>query len=286
MNTNRLITQRLNYLKNAYIALGLFGFAIPTFLLAIFNMQGLGKIIFGLTGFVYTVVSSQQSISNDSFNEEFSKAVPLVLISVVGLVLGGIIQFYVGIKIIGYGQLETGTIFAVFGGFWIVFSLFHLIIYVSPMNNTALGFLGTYAKADIKYYFAKLSFAVFLFIYATICMVALYVALHRNLTISIIFATLVCAFLCLSISDALQGVKYPGYTSKSFQILGGAASFLAGLGAFYLAWSYILADSLKREVLPLGRPPMLFFNNTKQKRLKVNSFHNVKKLSYQKLKNW
>lgn len=265
MDLNDIKPERTRYLKDAYMPLGLFGFAIPTFLIALFNMQAYGS----------------------TSGADFSKHFALVLISIVGLVLGGFIQFYAGLKVIYYGQLKSGSIFAIFGGFWIIFGSFHLIYYLTPLSGTVLG--GLYSNTNTAnnppkfvitgYNYLKIAFAALLFCYATICMVSFYISLYKDLTISLIFAVLICAFTSLGISDAMEGANYKLGAQKFFQVVGGITSFLAGLGAIYLAWGYILSDFFKKDCLPVGCAPIC-------KKNKMPTSNTVKKYQLNNLKSW
>ncbi|MDQ0513888.1 succinate-acetate transporter protein [Mycoplasmoides fastidiosum] len=231
---------RNKYLQNAYLPLGLMGFAITTVLLSLYNLR------------IFSTAASP-----------VTEAWAIVFISVCALVLGGSIQFIAGLRTIHYGHQKTGSILATFGGFWLIYGTFQLLLNLAPLDGTTLA--GKNPAAGVPAHapnFIRAIVAVFLFLYGVICIVSLYISMHKNIITSLIFFTLIVAFFTLGIGDAIAGSGAATQTAfraklraaNAFQVIGGVFGLAAGFSAFYLAWAVILVNIFKKPILPFGKP--------------------------------
>ncbi|WP_052603852.1 MULTISPECIES: GPR1/FUN34/YaaH family transporter [Acidithrix] len=149
------------------------------------------------------------------------------LIIPVGIVLAGLIQIIVALGEYSRGNTFTYAVFGTYGAFWIIVGLW--IWHFAPMAGTAGG------KA----------FGAFIACYVLMTVIYFLCALRIEKVLAVIFALIVIALSCASISN------WTG--SASIGKFGGYVGIVFALIAFYKAAADILAFVYKREVLPLGK---------------------------------
>lgn len=214
MNISKLNTNAIDnkYLREAFVPLGLFGFAITTILLSLYNMGAFG-----------------------SHNQELTRTWAIIFLSMCALFLGGFMQIVAGVITIRYGHIKTGSIFCSFGAFWLIWGTFNLLFYLSPLAGTNIAVL-TDDVLPNQHSIKDLIIGAFLLLYCVICLMSFYISLYRNKITSVIFLVLVFAFLFLGIADVIKGsYGAANTTANGFQVAGGVFGFFAGIGAFYLA---------------------------------------------------
>jgi succinate-acetate transporter protein len=144
-----------------------------------------------------------------------------------GLFFGGIAQVIAGLMEYKKGNTYGMTIFCSFGFFWIVVITTILAVQIGlwPKGETATGMAWLFFIWGI--------FTVYLLIGS--------LRTSRAMQITVLALTLV--LFLLSASDAL--------TMPDLKTLAGYIGLIAGAGAVYMAASYVLAETLGKDVLPV-----------------------------------
>lgn len=142
-------------------------------------------------------------------------------------VMGGLVQFVIGIYALTRGRLFAAAAFTSYGGFWISFAVYEVFN------------VGKVAPAEHGHVTA-LFLAPWLIFTAILWIAAWKTNLALLLGLSILFVTI----LTLTLGQALS--------SESWIKIGGWLGLVLALEIFYLAAAELINQVFQREVLPLG----------------------------------
>jgi succinate-acetate transporter protein len=142
-------------------------------------------------------------------------------------VMGGLVQFVVGVFCLTKGRLFGGVAFTSFGGFWLSFAVYETF-YVSKIPPAEHG------HATALFLAPWLIFTLFLWLASFRTSRALVVGLG---TLLVTIATLVLG---------------QATSSESWLKIGGFLGLVLALGVFYIAGAELINQVYARQILPLG----------------------------------
>jgi len=142
-------------------------------------------------------------------------------------VMGGLVQFVVGVFCLTKGRLFGGVAFTSFGGFWLSFAVYETF-YVSKIPPAEHG------HATALFLAPWLIFTLFLWLASFRTSRALVVGLGALL---VTIATLVLG---------------QATSSESWLKIGGFLGLVLALGVFYIAGAELINQVYARQILPLG----------------------------------
>ena len=142
-------------------------------------------------------------------------------------VMGGLVQFVVGVFCLTKGRLFGGVAFTSFGGFWLSFAVYETF-YVSKIPPAEHG------HATALFLAPWLAFTLFLWLASFRTSRALVVGLG---TLLVTIATLVLG---------------QATSSESWLKIGGFLGLVLALGVFYIAGAELINQVYARQILPLG----------------------------------
>lgn len=142
-------------------------------------------------------------------------------------VMGGLVQFAVGVFCLTKGRLFGGVAFTSFGGFWLSFAVYETF-YVSKIPPAEHG------HATALFLAPWLIFTLFLWLASFRTSRALVVGLG---TLLVTIATLVLG---------------QATSSESWLKIGGFLGLVLALGVFYIAGAELINQVYARQILPLG----------------------------------
>jgi succinate-acetate transporter protein len=144
-----------------------------------------------------------------------------------GLLFGGVAQVIAGLMEFKKGNTYGMTIFCSFGFFWIVVITTILAVQIGlwPQRETGVGM------------------AWLFFIWGMFTVYLLIGSLRTSRAMQVTVLSLTLVLFLLSASD--------GFAIADLKTLAGYVGIIAGAGAVYMAASYVLAETLGRDVLPV-----------------------------------
>jgi uncharacterized protein len=142
-------------------------------------------------------------------------------------IMGGLVQFVIGVFSLTKGRLFGGVAFTSYGGFWLSFAVYETF-YVSKIPAAEHG------HATALFLAPWLIFTLFVFLASFRTSRALVVGL----------GTLLVTIMILVLGQATS--------SEGWLTLGGWVGIILALGVFYIAAAELINQVYGREVLPLG----------------------------------
>jgi succinate-acetate transporter protein len=144
-----------------------------------------------------------------------------------GLFFGGVAQVIAGLMEYKKGNTYGMTIFCSFGFFWIV-----------VISTILAPKIGLWPSAE-----GAQAMAWLFFIWGIFTVYLLIGSLRTSRAMQVTVLALTLVLFLLSASD--------GFAIPDLKILAGYIGIIAGAGAVYMAASYVLAETLGRDVLPV-----------------------------------
>uniref|UniRef100_A0A6U9LTQ1 Acetate uptake transporter n=1 Tax=Oxyrrhis marina TaxID=2969 RepID=A0A6U9LTQ1_OXYMA len=162
----------------------------------------IGLMAFGIT-----------TILLNFLNAELIETPSITLIICYGMFHGGMIQILAGMWEVYRGNIFGGNAFTSYGGFWMGFALFEILMVISPLNPPA---------KDGK--------AVWLAVWGVFTLLNFIGTLNANRVVQFVFASLTTLFFMLAI----------GVHSHGMHVAAGYVGIICGSSAMYLGWAEVM----------------------------------------------
>ncbi|KAL1850035.1 hypothetical protein Plec18167_008264 [Paecilomyces lecythidis] len=203
------------------------------------NPGPLGLLGFAVTTFVLGLYECGAGLPNS--NPEGNVG-PNQTVFGLALFMGGLAQFVAGIMEFRVGNTFGSTVHCAYAAFWMSYSMFLI---------PALDIEGGYKGDKHAYTYAL---GIYLIIWCFLTVVFLFAALKTNITIILLFFTLILAFLLLSIANFTATLN----PARSVKInkAGGALTVICAAIAFYAGASGLMVPETTWVRLPLGEIPV------------------------------
>jgi len=172
----------------------------------------------GLTAFGVT------TILLNFLNAELIGADTITLIICYGMFHGGMIQVLAGMWEVYRGNIFGGCAFTTYGGFWMGFALFEILMVVTTLDPPS---------KDGK--------AVWLFVWGVFTTLMFMGTLNANRAVQFVFASLALLFYLLCLGVYIHKVH----------ILAGYVGIVCGSSALYLGWAEVMNELAGRELCPI-----------------------------------
>lgn len=156
--------------------------------------------------------------------------------------MGGLAQFVAGIMEFRVGNTFGSTVHCAYAAFWMSYAMFLI---------PALDIEGAYQGDKHAYTYAL---GIYLIIWCFLTVVFLFAALKTNLTIILLFFTLILAFLLLSIANFIA-TSHPAQSVRVNKA-GGVMTVICAAVAFYAGASGLMVSETTWVRLPLGEIPV------------------------------
>ncbi|EGC48717.1 Gpr1 family protein [Histoplasma capsulatum var. duboisii H88] len=151
---------------------------------------------------------------------------------------GGMAQVIAGIMAFTTGNTFGTTAHIAYGCFWLSFAMFMV---------PSLGIKNAYVGNQRAYSFAM---GIYLLFWCVLSIMLLVASLRTNYVTIGVFVFLVLAFFFLSLSKFIETSSMAN--AVRLNKVGGACTFLCGLGAFYMGASGLMVPETRFVRLPLG----------------------------------
>jgi succinate-acetate transporter protein len=142
-------------------------------------------------------------------------------------VMGGLVQFVVGVFCLTRGRLFGGVAFTSYGGFWLSFAVYETF-YVSKVPPAEHG------HATALFLAPWLVFTLFVFV----------ASIKTNRALFLGLGTVLVLIMTLMLGQATG--------NEGIIKIGGWVGLALGMGVFYIAAAELLNQVFERQVLPLG----------------------------------
>jgi succinate-acetate transporter protein len=186
------------------------------------NPEPIGLMGFALTTFIVGLIETNWLVSGAAI----SAVIPLAI------AYGGTIQLFAGLLAWRNGNTFAQTAFLTYGAYWWWFALFELFSangWVSPEPS-----MTTFGVISLGFGVVTLAWFVG--------------ALHLNMGLSVVFAT-------LTLTYSLIGIGY-WLDFGALNVWGGYFALASALSAAYVAFATVTNWSAGRDMIPLGPAPL------------------------------